>query len=109
MKQTTTTHYTIYGIADDYEPAPGEKMVYVPGHDIGNGWTRHMVQIAKGDTADNPSSTKGPIYGPAFIVYDVHASGIRTQLFDTPGQFYAALGEFAIERYKQGDRDPLGA
>ena len=58
------------------------------GHDLGGGYTRYLVQMAEGDTADNPCSTKGPIYGPAFVCYDVHRSGISVQIYNDPGEFY---------------------
>lgn len=71
--------------------APLEHTRYVPGHDIDDGWTRHMVQLDEGDTADNPASTKGPLYGPGFVVYDRHRTSITVREFDSPADFYNSM------------------
>jgi len=75
-----------------------EDVCYVPGHTLGNGWTRHIVELAEGDTADNPCSTKGPIYGPAFVTYDCHRSGITVHVDNNAGEFYDALYETRKQR-----------
>lgn len=92
-------HYTISkekAVAD--APGMGEGVTYVVGHSLGDGWTRHIVQLAKGDTADNPASTKGPIYGPAFVVYDCHRSGISVAVLDSAGEFYDQLRPSKADR-----------
>lgn len=66
---------------------------WIPPHDIGHGWKRHMVQLEEGDSADNPSSTKSLLYGPCFVVYDVAKTGIRTSTFDTPEEWYELMYE----------------
>lgn len=83
-------HYTIYKSKQDIDPAriPEAQVQFVPGHDLGGGYTRHLVQLAEGDTADNPASSKGPLYGPAFVCYDVHRSGIDVGMYSGPGEFY---------------------
>lgn len=44
--------------------------------DLGDtGWTRAAVVLDAGESADNPASTKGPIYGPAIVTYDRYADG----------------------------------
>jgi hypothetical protein len=76
----------------------GKAAHWIPGHDLGEGWTRYIVQLAKGDTADNPSSTKRPLYGPAFVVYDVAHTGITTHVHKDAGEFYDALYEAEHQR-----------
>ena len=60
-------HYTIKSTKKPTTPGT----VQVPGHSIGDGSTRHLVELKPGDTADNPSSATEPIRGPGFVVYDV--------------------------------------
>lgn len=49
--------------------------------DLGNGWTEATVWVAEGSTADNPASTKGPLYGPARITYQrAPDGGIETHV-----------------------------
>lgn len=83
------THYTIN--------KDGEG-TYIVGHSLGNGWTRQIVELERGDTADNPASTKGPIYGPGVVVYDTSASGITATHYNDAGEFYDAIIEFAAAR-----------
>jgi hypothetical protein len=90
-------HYTISKNAaeaanmDDHKMGTSSSKTYVPGHDIGEGWTRHLVQLDMGDTADNPASTKGPLHGPGFVVYDCHRTGISVREFDSPDDFYNGM------------------
>lgn len=65
--------------------------VYVPGHSLGHGWTRHIAEIGDGDTHVNFASTKGPIYGPALVVTDISPSGITQRIHDDAAGFYASL------------------
>lgn len=90
------SHFTIKEGKTD--PVTGELATYVVGHDLGGGYTRHMVQLAMGDTADNPASTKGPIYGPQFVVYDCHKTGISVGLYSDPGEFYDDIFETRKQR-----------
>lgn len=71
---------------------------YVPGHSLGEGWTRHIVELAEGDTADNPGSTKHPVYGPCVMVYDVARSGITGTQYNDSAGFYKAIRDFDDER-----------
>lgn len=48
--------------------------------DKGNGWTFAEVDLAKGETAWNPTSGKGPLHGPVKVVYEIHPSGITVRL-----------------------------
>lgn len=113
------THYTIdkdHSTIESMETnKPKVKHRYIPGHSLGGGWTRHIVELAEGDTADNPASTKGPIYGPAFVVYDCHKTGITVHVHDDASEFYGALDKsvtvnghrFAIEvQPESGVNDP---
>lgn len=50
--------------------------------DLGDRWTLAEIQLAKDETAWNPLSTKGPIYGPQAVQYVMHPSGITVRLFD---------------------------
>jgi hypothetical protein len=95
-------HYTIYNcdgkaIEVSWQDAPVEAH-YVPGHDIGNGWRRHIVQLNAGDTATNPASTKRPLFGPGFIVYDVAPSGITAHEYNDSAEFYDAIGKDEIPK-----------
>lgn len=84
----TPTHYTIDATrAREHADA----VTYVPGHSLGAGWVRHICELNIADTADNPASTKGPIYGPCVVVYDVSPSGIRARQYDDAAGFYADL------------------
>jgi len=98
------THFTIRKdnstIAVYETDKPTVKHCYVPGHDLGSGYTRHLVQLEEGDTADNPASTKGPIYGPCFICYDVHRSGISVGVYSNPGEFYDDIYNTRVQREK---------
>lgn len=38
--------------------------------DIGDGWERTEVELASGDSAWNPTSTKNVIWGPAKVTYE---------------------------------------
>lgn len=51
---------------------------YVRSHalDVGGGWSITGLLLARGDTAWNPASTKGPLYGPSLLEYRLHHSGI---------------------------------
>lgn len=40
-----------------------------PGHN------RAAVLLEKGDTVENPASTKGPIHGPASVTFDRYPDG----------------------------------
>jgi hypothetical protein len=77
---------------------------YVPGHSLGDGWTRHIVELGEGDTADNPLSTKGPIYGPAFVVYDCHKTGITVHLHESAEEFYKAIWRVP---FPDAEQDPM--
>lgn len=85
-------HYTINeerrGAARATESKP---TVFVPGHSLGAGWVRHIVELQHGDTADNPASTKGPLYGPSVLVYDVAPSGTTVHEYDSAKGFYDSL------------------
>lgn len=64
------------------------EIAWVPGHSVGS-WRRHIVELAEGDTADNPASTGFYLSGPALIVYDVAPDGgINTTIFDNALDFY---------------------
>lgn len=54
--------------------------------DVGNGWTRAVVELKKGDTAVNPASTKPErvLRGPALVIYDRHRTSIQVTLEDPP-------------------------
>lgn len=104
------THYTInqkHNTIKVHETnKPVVNHVILNGHDIGNGWKRYMVQLEQGDTADNPASTKGPLYGPGFVVYDVAPSGITVREFDNAGQWYPnLLGSKEAEKLREIIRD----
>lgn len=76
--------------------ADGRRVIYVPGHSLGGGWTRQIVELCDGDSADNPSSTKAPLYGgtgkPQLVVYDTAPDGgVRTIIYDSVKDFYASL------------------
>lgn len=43
-----------------------------------SGWTELTIDLADGETAVNPASTKHLLWGPAKIHYAIHASGITT-------------------------------
>lgn len=76
---------------------PGLDVQYIPGHSLGGGYTRHIAQLAEGDTADNPASSKGPIYGPCVVVYDVAPSGIQIHVDEDASAFYKSVNEGAVE------------
>lgn len=76
----------------------GNEPVYVPGHSLGEGWTRHIVELAKGDTADNPASTKGPLYGPGFVTYDISPQGTTAYEEDSCKGFYEAIFRGRVQR-----------
>lgn len=95
-------HYTIdesaKGIARHAPPSGTDNAgsanrvhVFVPGHSLGDGWTRHIVQLDEGDTADAYGTTKRCLYGPGFVVYDCHRTGITVREFDGPQDFYNGL------------------
>src|SRR4051812_9742699 len=44
--------------------------------DVGGGWTVAGLLLDRGDTAWNPASTKGPLYGPSMVEYRLHHTGI---------------------------------
>lgn len=90
-------HYTI-SKSDPAVDSYTDGVRYVVGHDIGGGWTRHIVQLDKGDTADNPASTKGPIHGPGLVVYDRHHTGITVHEYDNADGFYADVVKNAKAR-----------
>jgi len=52
--------------------------------DAGEGWTQARVELAKGDTAWNPASTKPEraIHGPAIVVYERSRSSINAYVED---------------------------
>lgn len=82
-------HYTLN--SPSVIKAADSRSVHIPGHSLGEGWTRHIVELTEGDTADNPASTKSPLYGPGFIVYDVAKTGITVREFDDAGPFYDSI------------------
>lgn len=43
--------------------------------DIGNGWQAATIKLDDGETAPNPASTYGPIYGPCVVTYRRAPSG----------------------------------
>jgi hypothetical protein len=79
---TTDMHFTI-----DRE-GPGH---WLPPHDVGPGRTRQLVQLGEGDSADGASASRGPLHGPAFVVYDRDGSGVTARVFDGPAGYYADL------------------
>ncbi len=87
------THYTLSRSApiESVEDGVKTKFVYVVGHSLGNGWTRHIVELQEGETADNPASTKGPLYGPALVVYDVSRTNIHVHVHKDAEEFYTAI------------------
>lgn len=60
--------------------------------DVGYGRTVTELALAEGETAWNPASTKGPLFGPSTLVYDNHVSGITIHEFN-PGVCAAPIGE----------------
>jgi hypothetical protein len=50
--------------------------------DIGKGWTRARVELAEGDSAVNPASTKeeNVLRGPMVVEYDRSRSGISVYI-----------------------------
>lgn len=54
------------------------KLEQLEWRDLGNGWSEASVTLREGDTATNPASTKGPLYGPAKVTYQKAPGGIRT-------------------------------
>ena len=46
--------------------------------DIGGGYQRVVIDLGPQDSASNPASTKGPIYGPATVGYLIAPSGSIT-------------------------------
>ena len=46
------------------------------------GWKRATVLLLRGDTAWNPASTKGVIYGPATVTYERGPDGGVTAIVD---------------------------
>lgn len=99
------THFTINKDHRTIEVRETDKPIvkhcYVPGHDLGAGWTRHLVQLEEGDTADNPASSKGPIYGPCFLCYDVARSGINVGVYDDAGGFYRDLTKHTLRKLRR--------
>jgi len=57
----------------------------------GEGWSEAHVELGKDDTAWNPGSTKYPIYGPAYVVYERHRSGISGYVYGTKAEADAAV------------------
>jgi hypothetical protein len=47
----------------------------LPWKHVGKGWFRATIELAKGDTAWNPASTKRVIYGPCTVQYERGPSG----------------------------------
>jgi hypothetical protein len=45
--------------------------------DVGEGYFMAGLVLHRGDTAWNPASTKGPLYGPSLVEYELHFTGIR--------------------------------
>ena len=67
---------------------------HLPVIDLGDGWTRRYVELHQGDTADNAASTKHPVTGPAFVIYDqAPDGGITQRQYDTPLGYRAQLAE----------------
>jgi hypothetical protein len=93
-------HYTITQSEQDIDPAriPEAQVQFVPGHDLGGGYTRHLVELGEGDTSSNPASTKGPILGPCFVCYDRHRTGISVQIYKDAGGFYDDIFETRKQR-----------
>jgi hypothetical protein len=87
-------HFTI----SKEKASANPEMTYVVGHSLGGGWTRHLVELDKGDTADNPASTKGPIYGPSFISYDISPSGITVHVEESCKEFYDSIFRGRIQQ-----------
>lgn len=55
-------------------------------HPENKGWSVCVVELAAGETAYMPGTTKHLIQGPALVQYDIHASGILAKHLDR-GQF----------------------
>lgn len=51
--------------------------VYDNAEDVGDGYKLTEISLGRGETAWNPLSTKGPLFGPGNIAYLIHASGIN--------------------------------
>ena len=60
--------------------------------DTGNGLEVAVVSLATSDTAWNPGSTKRPIYGPAYMVYERRRSGISGYVYPNKAAADAAAG-----------------
>jgi hypothetical protein len=45
--------------------------------DLGGSWQFFGVVLKRGETAWNPASTKGPLYGPSLVEYRMHYTGIE--------------------------------
>jgi hypothetical protein len=54
--------------------------------DIGQGYTIAGIVLGEGETAWNPASTKGPLYGPGVVEYVMHPTGITVYEFDLDRQ-----------------------
>ena len=52
---------------------------------IGGNFSISGLVLQRGDTAWNPASTKGPLYGPGLVEYELHPSGIRVFETDLTG------------------------
>jgi hypothetical protein len=51
----------------------------------GTGWRRASIALDKGEGAENPASTKTPIWGPCTITYDQAPDGGITAHLDYEG------------------------
>ncbi len=64
--------------------------------DLGEGWSIASLVLMRRDTAWNPCSTKGPIYGPGLVEFHMHFTGITV--------YDSLLSEMCVG----GDRNPAG-
>lgn len=75
--------------------------------DIGHNWSVTAVVLKRGETAWNPASTKGPLFGPSLLEYNMHTSGIEVHEEDLTVECMGGdrIDEWPFWRVCQADRE----
>jgi len=78
-------HYTY----DDILKASTASVIHARGY-------RYVIVIlARGDTSDNPASTKHSIWGPGVWLWEIHASGVHAREYESVDSIPEALAKGA--------------